>query len=294
MAAAWPPPEDTPLAAGAAADLIAGAFVELVAADDVAVIAVTAAGFVAVADAAGAATSGLPVPRFVSLKTDRVHVRGGPDKDHDVAFIYTRVGWPVEITAEFENWRRIRDSDGTEGWVYHSLLSGKRMAVVQLKSKTDLAPLYATSGGKAILAHMPSSFQKEYLGRVQFERATPKTIHSVKVLRQEIEKIRAKGIAYSLEEWTPGIVGIGVPVLDPAGEPLGAINVAIPASRFNPEIQRRAEQALIQIRDDLLRQLLVSPRTARSAGLPGRRRPRQAAAWWYACGTCASRARRTG
>jgi SH3-like domain-containing protein len=90
-----------------------------------------------------AATSGLPVPRFVSLKVDRVNVRGGPDKDHDVAWIYTRVGWPVEITAEFENWRRIRDSDGTEGWVYHSLLSGKRMAAVQLKSKTDLAPLYA-------------------------------------------------------------------------------------------------------------------------------------------------------
>jgi SH3-like domain-containing protein len=90
-----------------------------------------------------ATTSGLPVPRFVSLKVDRVNVRGGPDKDHDVAWIYTRVGWPVEITAEFENWRRIRDSDGTEGWVYHSLLSGRRMAAVQMKSKTDLAPLHA-------------------------------------------------------------------------------------------------------------------------------------------------------
>jgi len=93
--------------------------------------------------AGGDITSGLPIPRFVSIKTDRVNVRGGPDKDHDVSFIYTRVGWPVEITAEFENWRRIRDSDGTEGWVYHSLLSGKRTAAVQLKSKTDLAPLHA-------------------------------------------------------------------------------------------------------------------------------------------------------
>jgi SH3-like domain-containing protein len=88
------------------------------------------------------ATSALPVPRFVSIKADRVNVRGGPDKDHDVSFIFTRVGWPVEITAEFENWRRIRDSDGTEGWVYHSLLSGKRMAAVQMKEKTDLAPLH--------------------------------------------------------------------------------------------------------------------------------------------------------
>jgi SH3-like domain-containing protein len=96
-------------------------------------------------------SSGLPVPRFVSLKADRVTVRGGPDKDHDVAWIYTRVGWPVEITAEFENWRRIRDSDGSEGWVYHSLLSGKRMAAVQLKTKTDLAPLYAKADAKSAL-----------------------------------------------------------------------------------------------------------------------------------------------
>src|SRR5208282_797873 len=105
---------------------------------------------VAAAQAAGdTAPSGLPVPRFVSLKVDRVNVRGGPDKDHDVSWIYTRVGWPVEITAEFENWRRIRDSDGSEGWVYHSLLSGKRMAAVQLKSKTDLAPLYDQPDAKS-------------------------------------------------------------------------------------------------------------------------------------------------
>jgi SH3-like domain-containing protein len=96
-----------------------------------------------------AGTSGLPVPRFVSIKADRVNVRGGPDKDHDVSFIFTRVGWPVEITAEFENWRRIRDSDGSEGWVYHSLLSGKRTASVQMKQKTDLAPLYEKPDDKS-------------------------------------------------------------------------------------------------------------------------------------------------
>ena len=107
--------------------------------------------FAADATAAGAdkGLSSLPVPRFVSLKADRVNVHGGPDKDHDVVWIYTRVGLPVEITAEFENWRRIRDSDGTEGWVYHSLLSGKRTATVQLKAKTDLAPLHASADPKS-------------------------------------------------------------------------------------------------------------------------------------------------
>jgi SH3-like domain-containing protein len=114
--------------------------------------------------ASDASSSGLPVPRFVSLKADRVTVRGGPDKDHDVAWIYTRVGWPVEITAEFENWRRIRDSDGSEGWVYHSLLSGKRMAVVQLKSKTDLAPLYEKPDAKGAVA---AQLQVGVLGAVK-------------------------------------------------------------------------------------------------------------------------------
>src|SRR3984893_1938443 len=87
-------------------------------------------------------TSGLPVPRYVSLKSDHVNVRAGPTKDNDVAWVYTRSGLPVEITAEFENWRRVRDSEGAEGWVYHSLLSGRRTAVVTMKTKDELASIY--------------------------------------------------------------------------------------------------------------------------------------------------------
>src|ERR1700709_441781 len=90
----------------------------------------------------GQTTSGLPLPRYVSLKSDHVNVRAGPTKDNDVAWVYTRSGLPVEITAEFENWRRVRDSEGAEGWVYHSLLSGRRTAVITMKTKDELAPLY--------------------------------------------------------------------------------------------------------------------------------------------------------
>src|SRR5213082_1434598 len=93
----------------------------------------------------GPATSGLPVPRYVSLKSDHVNVRAGPTKDNDVAWVYTRSGLPVEITAEYENWRRVRDSEGSEGWVYHSLLSGRRTAVVTMKTKDELAPLYESA-----------------------------------------------------------------------------------------------------------------------------------------------------
>jgi SH3-like domain-containing protein len=99
----------------------------------------------AVARDAALASSGLPVPRYVSLKSDHVNVRAGPTKDNDVAWVYTRSGLPVEITAEYENWRRVRDSEGAEGWVYHSLLSGRRTAVVTMKSKDDLASLYESA-----------------------------------------------------------------------------------------------------------------------------------------------------
>src|SRR6201989_106344 len=91
---------------------------------------------------AAVSASGLPVPRYVSLKSDHVNVRAGPTKDNDVAWVYTKSGLPVEITAEFENWRRVRDSEGAEGWVYHSLLSGRRTAALTMKSKGELAPVY--------------------------------------------------------------------------------------------------------------------------------------------------------
>lgn len=91
--------------------------------------------------------SGLPLPRFVSLKSERVNVRAGPAKDHNVSWVYTRAGLPVEITAEYENWRRIRDWEGAEGWVLHSLLSGRRTALVVAKTKAgeDYVPLRASA-----------------------------------------------------------------------------------------------------------------------------------------------------
>ncbi|MGH6849504.1 MAG: SH3 domain-containing protein, partial [Methylocella sp.] len=88
-----------------------------------------AAGGTAQADQIGSA-SGLPVPRYVSLKSDRVNLREGPSKDHRTIWIFQRAGLPVEITAEFEIWRKVRDSEGAEGWVLHSLLSGRRTALV--------------------------------------------------------------------------------------------------------------------------------------------------------------------
>lgn len=74
--------------------------------------------------------SGLPLPRFVSLKAEKVNVRKGPSSDHAVAWVYQAKGLPVEITAEFETWRRVRDAEGSEGWILHNMLSGKRTAEI--------------------------------------------------------------------------------------------------------------------------------------------------------------------
>lgn len=88
--------------------------------------------------------SGLPLPRFVSLKSDEVNVRKGPSTEHKVIWVYRKSGWPVEIIAEFENWRQVRDSDGNEGWVFHALLSGKRTALVSpwQKDRSVQVPVY--------------------------------------------------------------------------------------------------------------------------------------------------------
>ena len=119
-----------------------------------AALAVLAGAYVASHAAAGeliGPKSGLPMPRFVSLKPDRVNVRGGPTRDHEVTFVYTRAGLPVEITAESDNWRRIRDWEGSEGWVYHSLLSGRRTAVVMPKDKKELVPLYDRGDSSGVM-----------------------------------------------------------------------------------------------------------------------------------------------
>lgn len=74
--------------------------------------------------------TGLPLPRFVSLKAETAHVRRGPGQEYEVAFTFVRSGVPLEITQEFDTWRKIRDSEGAEGWIFHSLLSGERTALV--------------------------------------------------------------------------------------------------------------------------------------------------------------------
>lgn len=74
--------------------------------------------------------TGLPLPRFVTLKAHRVNMRVGPGRDYQVQWLYVRKSLPMEVLQEFGNWRKVRDPNGVEGWVLHSLLSNKRAVII--------------------------------------------------------------------------------------------------------------------------------------------------------------------
>ena len=80
--------------------------------------------------------SGLPLPRFVTTRSNPINVRIGPGTKYGVAWVYLKAGTPVEIIQEFDTWRKIRDADGSEGWLHQNLLQGKRAGLVTPR-KTD-------------------------------------------------------------------------------------------------------------------------------------------------------------
>jgi SH3-like domain-containing protein len=87
--------------------------------------------------AIGSAT-GLPLPRFVSLRADAVNLRVGPGDQYPILWIYHRVGLPVEILREYDVWRLVVDSDGTKGWMHEATLVGTRHFVINGKQPATL------------------------------------------------------------------------------------------------------------------------------------------------------------
>jgi SH3-like domain-containing protein len=72
----------------------------------------------------------LPLPRYVSVKSGEANVRKGPGLNYKIKWVLVRKGLPVEIIAEFEQWRKIRDIDGDEGWIHRAMINGKRMVTI--------------------------------------------------------------------------------------------------------------------------------------------------------------------
>jgi SH3-like domain-containing protein len=103
--------------------------------------------------------SGLPLPRFVTTRSTPINVRVGPGLKYDVAWVYKVAGTPVEIIQEFDVWRKIRDVDGSEGWVHQTMLSGVRAGYVVPETNIDRVALRTGAADDAgISAWMGSGF----------------------------------------------------------------------------------------------------------------------------------------
>ncbi|MDB5374029.1 MAG: hypothetical protein JWP04_2671, partial [Belnapia sp.] len=75
--------------------------------------------------------TGRPLPRFAALGSNQVNLRVGPDLRFRIDWTYQRKDLPVQIVEEHQAWRRIRDPEGTEGWVQKPLLAARRTFLVQ-------------------------------------------------------------------------------------------------------------------------------------------------------------------
>ncbi|MBX3445692.1 MAG: hypothetical protein KF765_02970 [Parvibaculaceae bacterium] len=138
------------------------------------------AGGPAPAQAAGAAaeamperrpgpSTGLPVPRFVSLKSSKANVRRGPGSDFPIDWVYRKSGLPLEVIAESNNWRRVRDHEGDGGWIWHTMLAGERSVIVDA-AENDGGPVALRSaprGDAAVVAYA----EKGYIARLKSCRA---------------------------------------------------------------------------------------------------------------------------
>lgn len=98
------------------------------------------------------ADSNLPVPRYVSLKTEGANGRRGPGVEHRVDWIYERPGLPLQVTGESGPWRRVRDPDGAQVWMHAQNLDLKRTAWVA--SETQVALRTQPRPGASVTAYL--------------------------------------------------------------------------------------------------------------------------------------------
>jgi len=108
--------------------------------------------------AAATNPSGLPLPRFVTIKAKASNVRVGPGYQYDVAWTYQVPGVPVEIIQEFDVWRKIRDMDGSIGWVHQSVLTGTRAGFVSKDAGDKVALKSAAEDDAGVVAWVGPGF----------------------------------------------------------------------------------------------------------------------------------------
>jgi SH3-like domain-containing protein len=134
--------------------------------------------------------SGLPIPRYVSLKSEKVKLRIGPGKKYRTQYVYVVKNFPVKIIAEFDNWRKIRDIDGSEGWIHTSMLSGNRYVLLvrnKIFFRNELARHIAKS--QSIL------FSSDTEKSVPVAKIELGTVLKLKKCKEKWCKVAAEGIS---------------------------------------------------------------------------------------------------
>jgi DNA-binding IclR family transcriptional regulator len=154
------------------------------------------------------------------------------------------IGQPIikKITTQMDESSEIAVKQG-----HNIMIVCKEDCSLPLKAVIELgnpAPIYATAAGKAILAHLSEDEIERYFLEVQLKSETPHTITDPRVLREELEKIRAGAIAYSREELNEGIVAMAAPVFNFEGRVHGSIVVPVPTNRFTQEKESETAQIL--------------------------------------------------
>lgn len=106
--------------------------------------------------------SGLPLPRFVSINKSAANVRRGPSEDYPLLYQYQRRGLPLEIIAEYGQWRQVRDHEGAEGWMHARLLRGPRMVVLRQAANAHMLRHRPDATGAIVALIQPGA-----IGRLQ-------------------------------------------------------------------------------------------------------------------------------
>ena len=79
--------------------------------------------------------TGYDIPRFVSLKSDKINLRVGPSINYPINLTYIKKNYPIEIIDEFDVWRKVRDHKNNTGWIKKGLLKGDRFILTGLDNK---------------------------------------------------------------------------------------------------------------------------------------------------------------
>ena len=99
--------------------------------------------------------TGLPLPRFVSFKFSETNLRKGPNTSYPITWVYKQKGYPMELIEEFENWRKIRDVEGNEGWVHENLISGNRSVIINNNQYLRSNGMYSELNRELVLFRYP-------------------------------------------------------------------------------------------------------------------------------------------